>query len=101
MLQNLVNSSNEVQESRQIESGSSLPTHDAIIAYFDDAPKTRKMHVLADFVLKMDSWFNTPNSSMEESNKNLKCAFGVNLEAQKKALIDCMAVVKDLRGVEM
>ncbi len=75
----------------------SKTTHDAIKAYFDESPENHSMHVLAEFVLKMDSWFDTCNSSKEESHKPLKCAFGVHFDAQKEALIECMAVVRDLR----
>ncbi len=76
----------------------SRTTHNAIHAYFRKNKTNKSMMALARFVLLMDSWFDTMNSSVTKSKKNkLKCAFGEHLAIQKKALEQAMAFIREVR----
>ena len=58
------------------------------------------MMALADFAIIMDRWFDCFNSTKLEQHptKPLKSALGgENFDSQKKALLECVELVRDIR----
>ena len=54
---------------------------------------------LSKFIKVVDSWFDVMNSSHTQDHKDLKCAFGLHYNLQKKALLEAIDVFTHLNQI--
>ena len=63
-------------------------------------PNDKEAQDLSEFIKVVDSWFDVMNSSLIKDKKYLKCAFGLHLNEQKKALLKAIDVFTYLNQIK-
>ena len=63
-------------------------------------PNDKEAQDLSEFIKVIDSWFDVMNSSLIKDKKDLKCAFGLHLNEQKKALLKAIDVFTHLNQIK-
>ena len=85
------------QEKQRVYLAAQLLSHRTAEAIRQLFPEDQPKQELADFIDVVDSWFDTMNSRVQTTYKDLRCGFRIKYEKQKAALLKAKDVVQGLR----
>ncbi len=85
------------QEKQRVYLAAQLLSHRTAEALRQVFPADNEKKEFASFIDIIDGWFDTMNSRLQYTYKDLRCGFSVKIEKQKAALMKAKAIVQDLR----
>ncbi len=85
------------QEKQRVFLAAQLLSHRTAEAIRQLFPGDNAKQELANFIDVIDGWFDTMNSRLQHTYKDLRCGFSVNFEKQKAALMVAQEMVQNLR----